>query len=129
MSISERAMQSPLYAAIMSGREAGEQSIARSALATGGLRTGQSIDDLTQYNTDLQNRAFLQSRADIMSGLGSMAGLQSMAPQIAQQYTGVGETLAAGRIGAAQARQQGYAGVAQSIGQGIQAYNQQRGTV
>ena len=130
-SITDRAYSSPLYAAIMSGRDAGEQSIARSGLATGGLRGGQSISDLTTYNTNLQNQALLTSRQDIMSGLQGLAGHQTMAPQIASQYSNIGQTLGQGQVTAGQARQQGYAGIANAIGGGINAYygQQQRGAV
>ena len=130
-SITDRAYSSPLYAAIMSGRDAGEQSIARSGLATGGLRGGQSISDLTTYNTNLQNQALLTSRQDIMSGLQGLAGHQTMAPQIASQYSNIGQTLGQGQVAAGQARQQGYAGIANAIGGGINAYygQQQRGAV
>lgn len=125
-SVSEMAMDSPLYAAIMSGREAGEQAIARTSAATGGLRSGQSIDDLTRYNTDLRNQAFLQSRADIMSGLGSMAGMTTMAPQIAAQYGNIGSSLAGGQVAAAQAQQQGYGALGQALGQGVESYYRQK---
>jgi len=125
-SISEMALDSPLYAAIMSGREAGEQAIARTSAATGGLRSGQSIDDLTRYNTDLRNQAFLQSRADIMSGLGSMAGMTTMAPQIAAQYGNIGSSLAGGQVAAEQAAQVGYGALGQAFGQGVESYYRQK---
>lgn len=120
--ITDRAMNSPLYNAIMSGRNAGEQSIARSSNATGGLRGGQSVSDLAEFNKDLQNQALMESRNDIIRGLGTFAGMPSMAPQIANQYSNIGNTLAQGQVAAAQARQQGISGVSNAIGTGIQAY-------
>lgn len=121
-SITEMAYDSPLYRAIMSARDAGEQAIARTSSATGGLRGGQSISDLATFNRDLENRAFLESRSDVLRGLGSMAGYSGLAPQIAQGYSNIGQTLGQGQVAAAQARQDGLSGLAQGIGMGVQSY-------
>jgi len=120
--IPEMAVNSPLYQAIMGGRDAGEQAIARSSNATGGLRGGQSVSDLATFNRDLSNRALIESRNSIIQGLGSFAGMPSMAPQIAGQYNNIGGTMAQGQIAAGQAQQQGIAGAANAIGSGINAY-------
>ncbi|MFW0776268.1 MAG: hypothetical protein ACN2B6_00930 [Rickettsiales bacterium] len=120
--IADIARRSPLYDAIMSTREAGEESLARNLAATGGLRGGRSISDLARYNTDLENRALLSSYQNVMGGLSSLAGQQGYAPQIAQQYSNIGETRAAGILGQSQATQDLYGGVAGAIGQGFKAY-------
>jgi len=134
----QQAQASPLYDALLSTRGAGEEGIARYAAATGGLRSGNTIEDLATFNQQLEQNALLQAfnqqqqRADIsrqenLSGLASLANLPSYAPQIAQGIGGIGQTLAQGQIAAAQAQQQGQQqgfgnllGAAQT---GIQAYN------
>lgn len=103
----ERAQKSPLYAAIMSGRDAGEQAIARNALATGGLRTGSTIGQLAGFGKDLQNQALLQSYNQQLGLAQNLMGTPTLAPQIAQQTSNIGQTQALGITGAAQARQQG----------------------
>lgn len=121
-SVTDIAMASPLYSAIMSGREAGEEALARSAAATGGLRGGATIDDLARYNTELENQALLSSYQNVMGGLSSLAGQQGYAPQIAQQYSNIGQTLGAGKLAAGQAMQDAYGGIASSLGRGAEAY-------
>lgn len=120
--ILERAMASPLYSAIMSGRGAGEESILRNASATGNLRGGATISDLAEYNTGLENRATIEAYNQQLQGVQGLAGLSSMAPQIANQYSNIGQTSGQGIIGAAQAKQQGLAGIGQSIGKGVGTY-------
>ena len=110
----DEARNSPLYQSIMGGRDAGEEAIARTASATGGLRSGNVQDAFYKYNTELENTALLESynqaygqqrserdeRTQILKGL---SGLQSYAPQIAQGTANVGATLAQGQIAGAQA--------------------------
>lgn len=120
--ITEMAMNSPLYNAIMGGRDAGEQAIARTSNATGGLRGGQSVADMATFNRDLNNRALMESRNSIIQGLGSFAGMPSNANAIAGQYNNIGNTLAQGQIAGAQAKQQGFSDALQGIGTGISAY-------
>ena len=103
----DRAIQSPLYQSIMGGREFGEEAILRSAGATGGLRSGDVSANLYDYNTRLQNQALLESYNQQLQGLQGLAGLPSMAPQIAAGTAGIGQTLAQGQVGAAQAEQVG----------------------
>lgn len=55
------ARNSPLYSAIMGGREAGEEAVLRGKGATGGLRSGAAIGALTDYGSQLENRALLGS--------------------------------------------------------------------
>lgn len=108
------AKASPLYSAIMSGREQGEETLARRAAATGGgLRGGATTSSLIDYNTNLSNNALMQSygqqqqqQQQQLAGLSGLGNLQSYAPQIAQGTAGIGQTLAQGQIGAANAQQQ-----------------------
>ena len=118
----DRAMASPLYQALLSQRSSGEESILRNAAATGRLRGGATIESLADYNTNLENQALLTSYQNIMGGLSSLSGAQGYAPQIANQYTNIGQTLGAGQAGASRAMQEAYGGVAQGIGQGFKAY-------
>jgi hypothetical protein len=102
-----RALRSPLYGAIMGGQEAGEEAILRSAAQTGGLRSGDAQHALYDYNVQLQNKALLESYNQQVQGLQGLASLPSLAPTIASQTNAIGQTLAQGHIGAAQAKQAG----------------------
>lgn len=103
----DRAIASPLYGELMSGREAGEEAILGSAAATGGLRSGDVQRNLYDYNVQLKNRALLESYNQQLQGLQGLAGLPSLAPQIAGQIGQIGTTLGQGHIAAAQAQQMG----------------------
>ena len=129
----ERAKESPLYGAMMGGREAGEEAILRGASATGGLRSGNVQGAMYDYNTQLQNQALLQSYNQQLQGLQGMAGLPSNAPQIASGMAGVGQTLgqgvsgagqtmAQGQVASGQAWQQGLQGISDIIGAGVGQY-------
>lgn len=107
------AESSPYYSAILSGREAGEQAIARSASATGGLRGGGTIGDIANFNTDLQNQALttayneqLNQEQRRLGGLGTLMGQQTYGSQIGQTMGDIGTTLAQGEVAAAQAQSQ-----------------------
>lgn len=110
----QQAMSSPLYQSILGGREAGEEALARRAAMGSGLRGGATTSSLINYNTNLQNQALMSGfqqqqyeEAQRLAGLGGLAQLPSYAPQIAQTQMGIGQTLAQGQLGAAQAKQQG----------------------
>lgn len=126
----QQAMTSPLYGAMMGGREAGEEAIMRQAAATGGLRSGNVQEAMYDYNTRLQNQALLQSYNEQLQGLRGLAGLPSYAPQIASGMAGIGQTLGAGisgagetralgQVAAGQAQQQGLQGISNIIGAGM----------
>lgn len=126
-SIAERARQSEVYKALLGGRDAGEEAILRNASATGGLRSGNVQQALYDYNTQLENEAFLQAYNQQVQGLQGLAGLPSLAPSIASATSGIGQTLAQGEIAAAQAQQasgaQGFGNLL-GLGQlGLQAYS------
>ncbi len=99
--------ENPLYQAILGTRQSGERAILRNASATGGLRSGNTNAQLTDYSQQLENKALLDTYNSQIAGLGGLAQLPSMAPQIASGMAGVGNTLAQGQIAAAQAQQTG----------------------
>ena len=103
----DRSIQSPLYQQLMGGRQFGEDAILRNAAATGGLRSGNVQGALYDYNTQLQNNALLQSYNQQLMGLQGLANLPSLAPTIANNISGIGQTLGQGQIAAAQAQQAG----------------------
>jgi len=103
----DRAISSPLYQSIMGGREAGEESILRSASMTGGFRSGGTQSNLYDYNVQLQNKALLESYNQQLQGLTGLAGLPSNTNAIAGQMAGIGQTLGQGEIAAGQAQQAG----------------------
>lgn len=122
-----KAKESELYKALLGGQQAGEEAILRQSAATGGLRSGTSQAALADYATQLQNQALLQSYGEQsrlygqdlataqyqqqqhLGGLQALAGLPSYAPQIAQQTSGIGQTLGQGIVGSAQTRAAGQA--------------------
>lgn len=109
----EQAEASPLYQSIMGGQAAGEEALARTASATGGLRGGGTASQLAGFGKDLQNEALLQSYgAEVsqynqnLAGLQGLANLPSQATSIAGMTAGIGQTQAQGQIASANARQQ-----------------------
>ena len=119
------AKESPIYAAIMGGKQAGEEGILRSAAATGGLRSGNVQENLYDYNVGLENTALIQAygqqQAEEQAKLREiqgLAGLDTGATQIGQTMSGIGATKAAGITGAAQAQQQGISNM-MNLGLGI----------
>lgn len=104
---------SPYYQQIMAGREAGEEAIARTASATGGLRGGGTTADIARFNTDLQNQALttayneqLAQEQRNLQGLGTLMGQPTYGTQIGQTIGNIGTTQAQGEIAAAQAQSQ-----------------------
>ena len=124
-----RAQRSPLYSALLGGREAGERSILRNAAATGGLRGGGSQAELSEFNTNLENQALLgalgfeqQQEANRIGlaerNLGrqltqrtginqALLGLPDYTGGIASTLSNIGATQAQGTTAAAQARATG----------------------
>ncbi len=103
----EEAKASPLYAAIMGGQKAGEESILRHAGATGGLRSGNVQSNLAEFGANLSNQALLESYNQNLGLNRSLAGIPTNEQMIGQTMGNIGATRAAGITGAAQARQQG----------------------
>lgn len=115
----DRAITSPLYKSIMGGKEAGEESILRNAGMTGGFRSGDTQENLYDYNTQLQNMALLASYNEQLSGLQGMAGIPSNITQIADLIAGIGSTKASGVFGAGSATAQGTVGAGNAYAQGV----------
>jgi len=93
-------MQDPFYQGML---DVGEEAVLRGASATGGLRSGSTSEALARNNQAILRGLY----GEQVAGLQGMAGLPSYAPQIAQATSGIGQTLAQGQIGAAQAQQTG----------------------
>ena len=91
-----RAKGSPLYAEIMGGKKAGEESILRNASATGGLRSGDVNANMYDFNIQLQNKALLESYNKELMGLQGLAGLSGDTTAIAQGMSNIGTTLQSG---------------------------------
>lgn len=141
----DKARGSPLFAAIMGGREAGEESIARTASATGGLRSGGTQEAFYDYNVELENQALVsayneqraldesqyekefQQYSQQIGGLQGLAQLPSSANAIAAMTGGIGQTLAQGKIAALQSgqvsQQQGTQNMMGMANLGLQAYS------
>lgn len=100
----EQAQASPFY---QSQLGAGQEAIARTASATGGLRGGGTAADLAGFSSNLLNQAYQQE----LSGLQGLAQLPSQAGQISQQYGQIGQTQAQGAIAQAQAQQAGMSNI------------------
>ncbi len=103
----EEAKASPLYAAIMGGKKAGEESILRHAGATGGLRSGNVQSNLAEFGTSLSNQALLESYNQKLGLDRALAGIPTGEQMIGRTMGDIGATKAAGITGAAQAKQQG----------------------
>jgi hypothetical protein len=84
----DRSMQSPLYQAIMSTQDEGEEAIMRNAAMTGGLRSGNVQEALYGYNQDLSARALLESYNQQLQGLGGLSQAQGMPSQLAGLLSG-----------------------------------------
>ncbi len=92
--------EDPFYQGLL---DVGEEAVLRGASATGGLRSGATSEALARNNQNILRGLY----GEQVAGLQGMAGLPSYAPQIAQSTAGIGQTLAQGQIGAAQAQQAG----------------------
>lgn len=113
--LEERALASPFYTGAV---KAGEEGALRYGSATGGLRSGNTIDALADVNQNAYRQSY-QNQQNIMAGL---AGLPSYASDIANVQTGIGETQAQGIMGASQAWQQGYQNIGDAISTGVSQY-------
>lgn len=114
---------SAAYKNVLSARNAGEEAILRTAGATGGLRSGNTIDATARYAGDLQREAFSQG----LQGLTGLASLPSNANAIAQGTANIGNTLAQGQIAAGQAQQAATgAGLSALIGGAALAFSDAR---
>ncbi len=111
--------RSPIYQAIMSSADIGEESVLTRASQMGMTRSGDVEYDLADFNSRLKQQALMQS----LSGIQGMAQLPSMAPQIASGTAGVGRTLAQGQIAKGRSFQEG---MGMAISAGAAAFSDQR---
>lgn len=107
------AQSSPLYNAILGQRRGGEQAILRNASATGGLRSGATSANLSDYNMQLENQALLQAyqqqvgeRDMRLQGLTGLANMPTFAPEIAGAYGNAAGIRGQGIVAGQQAREQ-----------------------
>lgn len=112
----ERAKESPLYQELMGGRASGEESIARHAAATGGLRSGNIQANLYDYNTQLEKQALSEAYGQQMQGLKGLAMIPTDEQQIGQSMRDIGLTTGLGITAQQQAQQ---SGVEQGAGLGM----------
>jgi len=112
----------------MGGQQAGEQSILRNAAATGGLRSGNAKGALTDYGSQLENRALLTSYNDQLQGIQGLANQRLNTNAIAQGIAAPGATLGQGAIAQSQIQQQGQqnanTAISNAFGSGLNAYAQ-----
>lgn len=112
----DKAQQSPLYASLMQGQKAGEEAILRTGSATGGLRSGNTIDAIADDAEQRRTDALLQSYNQQQGLLQGLSGLQTNELQIGNVMSSIGNIRAQGIQAAGQAQQQGFQGIADSIG-------------
>ena len=117
-----RAKESPLYGAIMSGREAGEESLLRTAGSIGQLRSGNVKEALYESNIALENKALLESLAQEKQLLSGLASLPSQASEIGLAIEGKGATIAAGQTGVARAKVGAITGVGDVLQSGVGSF-------
>ena len=88
----DQAENSPLYGAITGTRKAGEESIARNASMTGGLRSGNVQANMYDFNQRLDERALLESYNQQLGGLEDISRWQTNENNIAEAMMRPGET-------------------------------------
>lgn len=116
----EQARRSPLYDAILGSRQQGEEAIARTASATGGLRSGATIGALTDYNQQLQNQALQAGYQDVLNRQNILLGLPTNEQAIAQSMGNIGSIQAQGIQAAGGAARQGFQDLLGLGGLGLQ---------
>lgn len=113
--IDQRVMDSPFYTQAL---EVGNENIAKTASATGGLRSGNSLDAFNRNAQNSYQNAYLQQ----LQGLGGLAGMPLNTNAIANTMIGIGQTQGEGHIAQGQIQQDKYQGYADTIGAGLSAY-------
>jgi hypothetical protein len=106
----ENIQNNPIYQATIGQLPQQEEAILRNRSATGALQTGGTDLMLAQNQQNNQLNAFQNT----LQGLESFSNRSSYAPQIAQGISGIGNTLAQGRIAGAQSRQDALGGLVQA---------------
>ena len=93
----DQAKSSPIY---QSQLAQGSEALARNANATGGLRQGGTVSDISNFESNLLNQAYNQQ----LGGIQDLAQLPSASAQTAQLMAAPGTTLAQGTIAGQQAQ-------------------------
>ncbi len=123
-----RAQRSPLYAAIMGSREAGEEAIMRNAAATGGLRSGNVQANMYDFNQRLGERALLESYNQELSGLRDIAGWEGNERMVAElmvdPYRTRAEGITQGKLAGSDARFKSATAMAEAEQNAAAAYSQ-----
>ena len=96
----DQVQANPFYQSMISQ---GEEAVLRNAAATGGLRGGNVQQALAQNSQNVLQGLTNQ----YLGGFGQLAGFQPNTAGVASMTSGIGNTLAQGQLGAAQAEQQG----------------------
>lgn len=97
----ESLQRTPIYEAIMSGADIGEESVLARASQMGMTRSGDVAYDLQDFNSRLKNQALMQS----LKGVEGLANLPSNSNQIGDTMAGIGRTRGQGQVAAGQAEQ------------------------
>jgi hypothetical protein len=100
MSIIERAKASPFYNTAVADAE---DAVLRNASVTGGLRSGNTNDNLARANNMVLENEYNRQ----LGGLQAIMGMPSNANNIAATMAGIGQTQGQGMVAAAQAEQAG----------------------
>jgi len=109
---------SPMYQAMMGGRAAGDEAIARNATRTGGLRSGNTQEAFYNTNQQLESKALMDAYMMELGGVKSLAGLPTNEGRIGQTMADIGTVKGQGIMGEAGARQQGTSNM-MNLGLGI----------
>ena len=122
----DSAMQSPLYKQLIGNIEGGtgfaEEAMLRNRSATGGLRSGGSIEDMARLQFEQQNQknaALTQTYGGQLQGIQGLAGIPLNTNAIGAATAAPFQTQALGVQGAGQARadaQQGWLNAAMGAG-------------
>jgi hypothetical protein len=96
----DTATQSPYYTSMLGQSE---EALLRNAAATGGLRSGSAKSALASNSQNVLNSAIGQQ----LGGLQTLAGYQPNTAGVASATSNIGNTIAQGYTGAAQAQQAG----------------------
>jgi hypothetical protein len=114
----ESLQRTPIYEAIMSGADIGEESVLANASQMGMTRSGDVAYDLTDFRSRLKNKALMES----LQGVKGLAMLPSNTNQIGDTMAGIGRTIGQGQVAAGQAEQDTTGMILSGLAQGAGAY-------
>ena len=126
----DKAMNSPLYQALMGGMKTGQEAVLQNAAMQGNWRSGDAKMNMMDYTTRTGQNALLASYDDLLSGMRSFTNPDLNTSGIANTTAGIGATQAAGVTGAAQAQQMGeqskWDAITGAVNTGLNAYDTYR---